>query len=293
MILFDVQNKHKKLTFILLGVFVLLLVLNALQDATNKTQKGGNSSEPLFDALNSTPQAIKIELSPGSYELQFSETGWIVPSAANFPADDVKVATLLDVLAQSRKLAPSTRLEARHDRLGLTDPREGGQAARLSFQDQEDASMLVSVYKGQTFARAPDEVQSWLSDRPFPPLQDLTYWLDLGALELPLDKDVSSVKIQTNDGEFMRYAEPPNGVEQLLYYAHRQVRILNVQDEIEAAPTVTHTIHFSDNTDLTIQAFSLNGQVWAKFSGTALKRPDLSKNRMFQLDAFTSSDLFP
>jgi hypothetical protein len=85
---------------------------------------------------------------------------------------------------------------AKHDRLGVTDPREGGRGVLVQIEDASRA-LLVSLIlgiepSGGLYVRQPDQDQTWAArvegDAELPPLRDAAAWMELAPLAIPPER---------------------------------------------------------------------------------------------------------
>jgi hypothetical protein len=122
--------------------------------------------------------------------LQRSESGWVLPDKADYPADQAAAAKLLKALIEARKVEPRTANPELYGRLGLADkgePRQQGVRVTLKLSGQPPLALLIGnpgQQSGQLVRRA-DQAQSWLvSQRIELPATELE-WLDRRITTVP------------------------------------------------------------------------------------------------------------
>ena len=79
---------------------------------------------------------------------------------------------------------------SKHERLGVTDPRQGGRGVLVQIEDGRGAllvNLILGVETGGTYVRRPDQEQTWSVDGDLPPLRDVASWLDLRPINLTWD----------------------------------------------------------------------------------------------------------
>ncbi len=147
------------------------------------------------------------------------EQGWTVEEAQFYPADWVKLKTLLLALAQAEIIEPKTSNPAYFDRLALSDVvNESSNAilVELTYADKSAAVLRGSAAQGRKgqYVRMQNEEQALLVDQSLDVPGESSAWLeteivDLAAAEVVEvvithadGETVSAVKISADDQDF-------------------------------------------------------------------------------------------
>ncbi len=131
---------------------------------------------------------ITVATRDARYEIQRTEKGWALKDRGNFPVRREVLAKFTDGLRSLAYVRPMTRDPARHERLGLGDPAEGGAGVLVQVEDSQGARLADLIIGeepgGDIFLRKPGEDQTWQVRGELPPLRDFAGWLDLAPLDL-------------------------------------------------------------------------------------------------------------
>jgi hypothetical protein len=91
---------------------------------------------------------------------------------------------------------------SKHERLGVTDPREGGRGVLVQIEDGRGAllvNLILGVETSGAYVRRPDQEQTWSVDGELPPLRDVASWLALQPMSLTPDR-LARVEIMPAEG---------------------------------------------------------------------------------------------
>jgi hypothetical protein len=100
----------------------------------------------------------------------------------DFPVRAAPLAALTEGLENLRMTRRMTADPQRHARLGVGDPRQGGNGVLVQIEDAQGAllvSVILGVEPNGLYARKPDDNQTWAVQGDLPPLRDVSTWLDL------------------------------------------------------------------------------------------------------------------
>ncbi len=297
----DARKADKKHALIALAVFIGLIALSLVIKTSLGVGKDQRivSNERAFPGLGVTPKQIHITTNETDYTLSFDGDHWIVPGKAGFPVDMVKMVQLLNALQTARFTDARTSLESRHDDLGLGNPTLGGNGAMIEIPGTNIRPVIIGRRNQIDYGRRSNENKSWVLDTAFPALHSPDWWLDLSLIGLPGEKPVSKVEIRQPPKAAAYVIRPGagevSGGDRFLVQASADLKLEDVAPYVPETMQVyaTHKVYFTDQSDLEIGLILLDGKIWARLSGTALKRPDLADARIFKLDPLSASELLP
>ncbi|MBK6703233.1 MAG: DUF4340 domain-containing protein [Caulobacteraceae bacterium] len=112
------------------------------------------------------------------------------------------MAQLTEGLEALRYVRRMSNDASKHERLGVTDPRQNGRGILLQIEDSNGApfvNLILGVETGGTYVRAPDEDQTWAVQGDLPPLRDPAAWLELRPMTLAADR-LARVEIMPAEG---------------------------------------------------------------------------------------------
>lgn len=191
------------LVAVIAGLVLLLVVLERGERAP--ANGAGGSLLPGFAAVAN--EATQIEAvgpadGPG-VTLSRTDDGWVVSARDDYPADINALRELISGLANARIVELKTADPARYDRLGVGDPREGGQGTRLTVVGADFSySVVVGNLAGndQRYVRPADDAQSVLVDQPLEVPVGIEGWLEPGLVDIGVER-IERVVIEHADGE--------------------------------------------------------------------------------------------
>ncbi len=140
-------------------------------------------------------QRIIVQSADASYRIERTQQGWAMRDRDDYPVLSSRLAQLTDALQSLRYVRRMTSDPAKHERLGVTDPRQGGRGVLLQIEDGRGA-LLVNVIlgvepSGGVYLRKPDDAQTWAvraADAELPPLRDVSTWMELQPLAISPDE---------------------------------------------------------------------------------------------------------
>lgn len=128
---------------------------------------------------------LRLETSEETFEIARTETGWVMPSRGGYPVRPERIAALDAALGALTLERAMTRDPDKFDRLGLTDPSQGGQGVRLTVFDEAGAE-LTSFIVGREradglglYVRETGQVRTYAARGSLPELADPGVWLGL------------------------------------------------------------------------------------------------------------------
>lgn len=147
-------------------------------------------------------QRITVTSADATYRIERTQQGWAMRDRDDYPVLSSRLAQLTEGLEALHYVRRMTSDAARHERLGVTDPREGGRGVLLQIEDGRGAllvNLILGVETGGTYVRRPDEAQTWSVQGELPPLRDVASWLDLRPMNLTADR-IGRVEIMPAEG---------------------------------------------------------------------------------------------
>jgi hypothetical protein len=167
--------------FVYLAIAAALSALFAVVSyaSNNQWSLGRASGDKLFPKLVSeASQIATIEVRQGDNTVVLERMGgsWGLKSRGNYPADPVKVRTLLVRLAEADLIENKTRRADRYSVLELEDPADKGAKSRLIRLIGANGNAIGEVVvgkrrldvlgtgKGGTYVRKPGDPQTWLAN---------------------------------------------------------------------------------------------------------------------------------
>jgi hypothetical protein len=171
------------------------------------------------------PSATRIVVASkdARYEIQRTEKAWVLKDRGGYPVRREVLAQFTDGLRSLAYVRPMTRDPARHDRLGLGDPAQGGSGVAVQVEDAQGARLADLIVGeepgGALYIRKPGDDQTWQVRGRMPALRDPARWLDLAPLEIEVARiagaDVSpstgpAYAVQRADPQGAFSLAPPN-----------------------------------------------------------------------------------
>ena len=140
-------------------------------------------------------QRIIITSAEANYRVERVQRGeeqiWVMRDRDDFPVSRARLDQLTRGLQDLRYVRRMTSDPAKHERLGVTDPREGGRGVLVQIEDGRGALLVNLILgietggpAGGVYVRRPDQEQAWAARGELPPLRDIASWLDLRLLDL-------------------------------------------------------------------------------------------------------------
>ncbi|WP_018997211.1 DUF4340 domain-containing protein [Hirschia maritima] len=200
----------KKRSRILLGASALAALaigmsfLSGMDLSRNKLEdRKGTVVLPAFEADVTAAEEIKVTTQEGSYHLRRDGQEWFLTERGRYPIRIQAIANLSEALASMTFDRQMTLDPKKFDSLGLGDPYAGGTGALMQVSNYEDdklVDLIVGFKNGSPYIRKPDEMQTWaVNASVFPPLQNLTRWLDLDVINIGVG-DIAKAQVEFADG---------------------------------------------------------------------------------------------
>lgn len=152
------------------------------------------ASGPVVPGLSESiagAQRIIVTSSEASYRIERTQRGWAMRDRGDYPVLGGRLAQLTEGLESLRYTRRMTADASKHERLGVTDPRQGGRGVLVQIEDGRGAflvNLILGIETSGFYVRQPDNDQTWAAEGELPPLRDVAAWLDLSPIELPADQ---------------------------------------------------------------------------------------------------------
>src|SRR5690606_2284965 len=148
----ELAERRKKTTLTLFVIAAALIAIAAITVAIEQRSLSGDSaSGPVAPGLEETigrAQRIIVTSNEASYRIERTQRGWAMRDRGDYPVLSSRLAQLTDGLKTLRYTRRMTSDESKHERLGVTDPREGGDGILVQIEDSRGAplrSLLLGV----------------------------------------------------------------------------------------------------------------------------------------------------
>lgn len=198
------RRRARSLTlFLVAGALAAIAAVTVAIESRSFNTSG--SAGPVLPGLAETiggAQRITITSAEASYRIERTQQGWAMRDRDDYPVLSSRLAQLTEGLEGLRYVRRMTSDAAKHERLGVTDPREDGRGVLVQIEDGRGAllvNLILGVETGGTYARRPDEDQTWSVEGDLPPLRDVASWLDLRPMNLSAAR-LARVEIMPAEG---------------------------------------------------------------------------------------------
>lgn len=195
------RRKRRSLT-LLLFAGVLAAIAAVTVGIEMRSSRPDAVSGPVVPNLEDTigdAQRIVVISREASYRIERVERGgqrvWVMRDRGDFPVVAARLAQLTRGLEGLRYTRRMTSDPSKHERLGVTDPRQNGRGVLLQVEDGRGAllvNLILGVEPTGLYVRRPDDDQAWAArvegDDELPPLRDVASWLELRPLPIAADR---------------------------------------------------------------------------------------------------------
>jgi hypothetical protein len=157
------------------------------------------------DLSRQLAQAQKINISSrdATYRIARTQRGWAMTDRGDFPVRAARLRQLTEGLSGLAYVRRMTSDPARHDRLGVGDPREGGAGVLVQIENARGGflvDLILGVERDGLYVRKPGDNQVWAVRGELPPLRDAAIWLELQPLALDASA-LQRVEIVPSEGD--------------------------------------------------------------------------------------------
>lgn len=184
------------------GLILVAAVTLGIESRSSRSDGVGGLVVPGLSETIDGAQRITVTSAEATYRIERTARGWAMRDRDDYPVLQSRLDQLAQGLEQLRYVRRMTSDASKHERLGVTDPREGGRGVLLTIEDGRGAllvNLILGVETSGTYARAPDDAQTWSVRGELAPLRDVATWMDLRPLELGPEQ-LARVEISPAEG---------------------------------------------------------------------------------------------
>jgi hypothetical protein len=199
------RRRAQSLTlFLIAGALVATAAVTLAIESRGLTS-GSSASGPVVPGLEETiggAQRITVTSADATYRIERTQQGWAMRDRDDYPVLSSRLAQLTEGLENLRYERRMTSDASKHERLGVTDPRQGGRGILVQVEDGRGAllvNLILGVETSGTYVRRPDDEQTWAVEGELPPLRDAAAWMDLQPLSIPPER-LARVEIMPAEG---------------------------------------------------------------------------------------------
>ncbi len=184
------RRKSQALTLALIAgaLAIVAAVTIAIEARSSRPDLAAGLVVPGLSETIGGAQRVIITSADASYRIERTQAGWAMRDRDDFPVLASRLNQLTTGLSELRYTRRMTSDPAKHERLGVGDPREGGRGVLVQIEDGRGAlvvSLILGVEPGGgIYVRRPDQDQTWAAQGNLPPLRDVAAWMDLSPLDL-------------------------------------------------------------------------------------------------------------
>jgi hypothetical protein len=199
------RRKAQSLTLFLIAGALAVVAAVTLGIESRGLNPNGAASGPVLPNLEETiggAQRIIVTSAEATYRIERTQQGWAMRDRDDFPVLPTRLAQFTEGLEGLHYQRRMTSDPSKHERLGVTDPREGGRGILVQVEDGRGAllvNLILGVETSGTYVREPDDDQTWAVQGELPPLRDAAAWMDLQPLTIPADR-LARVEVMPAEG---------------------------------------------------------------------------------------------
>lgn len=287
------ERRRARLLSLWLIAGALLALAAVVSGIEMRAARPDLASGPVIPGLASSIESaerISVVTAEATYRIERTARGWAMRDRGDYPVSAARLEQLSRGLEGLRYTRRMTSDPAKHERLGVGDPRQGGRGVLVQVEGARGA-LLVNVVLGvepggALYVRKPDEAQTWAADGELPPLRDPAAWLDLHPLDIAAERLVrveiappegrAYVLARDEAGGRWRIALPALAPLSQSTLAAAAERLTNLSPiDVQPAPAIQGEprarIHASDVDGLAIEAelIESEGRAWLKLVARA------------------------
>jgi hypothetical protein len=199
------RRRARSLTLFLIAGALVTTAAVTLAIESRGLNPNGAASGPVVPNLEETiggAQRITVTSADATYRIERTQQGWAMRDRDDYPVLSSRLAQLTEGLENLRFQRRMTSDASKHERLGVTDPRQDGRGILVQVEDGRGAllvNLILGVETSGTYVRRPDEDQTWAVQGDLPPLRDAASWMDLQPLNIPADR-LARVEVMPAEG---------------------------------------------------------------------------------------------
>lgn len=288
----ELSERRRARTLTLFVIAGALAVIAAVTVGIEVRSSSPNAaSGPVVPGLEETisgAQRVTIVSQEASYRIERTQRGWAMRDRDDYPVLPARLAQLTEGLEGLRYTRRMTSDASKHERLGVTDPRQGGRGILVQIEDGRGAllvNLILGVETNGLYVRQPDNDQTWAAEGELPPLRDVATWMALQPLSLPAER-LARVEIMPAEGRAYilardaadqpwRIAAPAlAGLPQVIAMTAQHLTQLSPSDvrtapAIQGAPSARVRARTFDGVIIDAELIPSDGRTWVKMVARA------------------------
>lgn len=201
------RKKRALWLFVLAGLITLIAAVTVGIEI--RASRPDAASGPVIPGLAQNigqAERIIITSAEASYRIERIERGnervWVMRDRGDYPVLGARLAQLTEGLEQLRFTRRMTVDPSKHQRLGVTDPRQGGRGVLVQVEGARGAllvNLILGIEPNGLYVRRPNDDQTWAAEGELPPLRDIASWLELRPLSIPAER-LARVEVSPAEG---------------------------------------------------------------------------------------------
>ncbi|MBL8538547.1 MAG: DUF4340 domain-containing protein [Hyphomonadaceae bacterium] len=269
-------------------------VTTAIDIRSSRPELVSGAVIPNLEEAISDAQRITVVSTEVSYRIERVErsTGavWVMRDRGDYPVRSDRVDQLTSGLSHLVRTRRMTNDPAKHERIGVGDPREGGRGVLVQVEDARGALLVNLILgiepSGGLYARQSGDNQAYAVSGELPPLRDASTWLDLAPIALSPDA-LRRVEIMPSEGrayilardsveQAWRIAVPALASNATSAVADTALRLTQIAPtDVQAAPAVQGMVrarlraHTETGLMIDGEVIESGGQMWLKLVARA------------------------
>ena len=196
------------------ALWILLILISLFRPSeSDVSPRTGDPVLENFSAVRSDTGAIRFTMADETYTLERQAGDWVMADTGGYPVREDRLSTLAEGLETmtwgERRTADPSRL----GRVGLGDPREGGNGVLIEVfasNGSKTAEVITGRRNERIYARAPTETVAFRIDGDLPPFYTRQAWLDLDIIDIE-PSAISAVRLSDATGEALFLRREPGG----------------------------------------------------------------------------------
>jgi hypothetical protein len=181
----------------------LAFAVVARDAADRRVETVSGPAAPEWSTVFPEAQEIRIVSPQGTMTLGREGQDWALEDRGGYPVEPSSLTALHRFMSALSFSGARTHDPENFERLGVTDPAEGGSGVRLTAFDASGAPLIDMIFgaerAGGVFIRRAGEVETSAADGEPPDLASPAFWLDLDFFNLER-VDISEARITPEGG---------------------------------------------------------------------------------------------
>ncbi|HYD88453.1 MAG TPA: DUF4340 domain-containing protein [Vitreimonas sp.] len=204
------KGRALQLAMIALALVAVAAITLAIENRGLRPDAASGPVVPQLAQNIADAERIVITSADASYRIERVQRGeervWVMRDRGDYPVTAQRLAQLTRALGALRYTRRMTNDPSKHERLGVTDPRQGGRGVLVQIEGGRGAllvNLILGVEPSGLYVRRPDDDQTWAAregeNAELPPLRDIAAWLEMTPLAIPAER-LARVEIVPPEG---------------------------------------------------------------------------------------------